>query len=113
MGRFLARSSGACDLVQLLQGYALSFGAFLVVIFALLYELVIKPVVSQVSVEGVNSVWKFRSVTLILALVLTFGVRIENLLMLQHATLVTFDRFKLTVPIAILIALGYSRCKFR
>ena len=113
MGRFLARSSGAGDLVQLLQGYALSYGAFLVVIFALLVVLAIKPVVNQVSVRGGNSVLEFLSGTLIVALALSFGACIENLLMLQHATQFTFDRFKLTVPIALLVAFGYSRCNFR
>jgi hypothetical protein len=113
MGRFLARSSGAGDLVQLLQGYALSYGAFLVVLFILLTALSTNPVVNHSPITGRQSVQKYRSGTLAVALALSFSACLENFLMLQHATQFTFDRLKFVVPIALLVAFGYSRCNLR
>jgi hypothetical protein len=62
--------------------------------------------------DGVREPLRGRQVAW-LALLLSTAPLAENLLMMQHATQFSFDRFKFVVPASILLAIGFARASAR
>ncbi|KPC50400.1 hypothetical protein [Amantichitinum ursilacus] len=99
LGRFIARgaTSARADLGMLISGYADSYGLYLVVAALAL---------------GVLAFWPRREqrpdIPAMLLLLAVFPL-LENLVMLQHAVMYTYDRMKLVTALALVIALVLAR----
>ena len=98
-GRFLARNAASGNLVGLLQGYALSFGLFLLVLAGIL-------IANYFSDSNRKERSHRNTVVAFVALAASLPL-LENFLMLQHATQFSFDRLKLIFPAAILISIYF------
>lgn len=98
-GRFMVRSGAhsSVSMMDLLQGYSDSFGLFLV--FALAGALLLNFLPRR---EARPALVGFVLVAAALPLV-------ENLLLLQHAVLYTFDRLKLVTLLAVIVAVVMAR----
>jgi hypothetical protein len=107
--RFAGRSAYAGSLVSLLQGYALSFGAFLLVLLLLLAFLSLR----KRHAAGFETEVETKDGTRLVAMALGLSAfaLTENLLLMQHASSFSFDRFKLAFPISILFIWGYAALK--
>ena len=99
VGRFFARSTQRGSIIELIGGYGLSYGAFLLV--ALL--VVVRGYLFGSGIACSNQQSAVVSVVLLASTV----PLIENLIMLQHATEFSFDRLKFIIPSAIMIALAF------
>ncbi len=97
VARFGARSAAAVGGGSLVAGYVRSFGLFLIVLV-----LAVRPAWARLRQRDPAAV-----VVLAVVIVLT-GACAENLLLSQHAAQFAFDRFKLALPLGLilLVALG-------
>lgn len=98
--RFTSRSASAGNYSELIDGYVISYGAFIIV-FVLCVFLVFSKLSSRINDES-----KF-SVPVFLIFVACFPL-IENAVMLQHAAQFSFDRLKFIFPAAIIFFLALS-----
>lgn len=102
IGRFLARNTASGSMLGLLNGYALSFGLYILIAFAA----VALPIFlgnrnKNESLAAQKSVaFLFFAATIPL---------LENFIMLQHAGQFSFDRLKLLFPAAIIISIFFAR----
>jgi len=99
--RFLARNTSSGNLINLIQGYGLSYGMFLIILsifFAVVYFV------------GDQEKSKIDSQQKLLFLFLASSIPlIENILLMQHATVYSFDRLKFILPSALILAMCFSR----
>lgn len=100
-GRFLARNAASGNLVQLLQGYGLSFGLFLVVLVGLL--------LAGIGLADSPATTSHRRKTIVAVGIAACIPLLENFLMMDHASQFSFDRLKFIFPAALLI--GVTFCK--
>ena len=105
LGRFLARSTTSGSMSILLNGYALSYGAFILAILGLTLSCFFYNGTKDPEIESKN--------ILIFLFVATCIPLLENLIMLQHAGQFSFDRLKFIFPASIVIATGIARQDFR
>ena len=104
--RFVARSATGSSTVALLEGYALSYGAYLPILFALLLAMAFQPRrIGAPAEEGAPDRASETARVLLLACI----PLAENLLMLQHASQFSYDRLKFAVPAALILSLGYQQ----
>lgn len=101
LGRFVARGTSAGSLAGLSSGYGQSYGLFLIVVIALGITILINYKQSSSA---------HRRTTLLILIASTTPL-IENILMLQHATVFSFDRLKLIPLAALIIALAFASYK--
>jgi hypothetical protein len=102
LGRFLARSASASagSITGLIQGYGLSYGLFLLLVVGIS---VVSGFTRQPEIESKNS-------KILLFIFLASCIpTIENLVMLQHAMMYSFDRLKFIFPAAIIFAFCFAR----
>jgi len=119
--RFIARSGKTGSLVQLVNGYSLSFGFYLIIISLLLLanKFNIFKINNQQStinnqqstinnqqstINNQQSYYNIGKFAFIACLIPLF----ENILMLQHASQFTFDRLKFIIPAAFIISIGFA-----
>lgn len=98
--RFSARSANRGSMGDLLQGYALSYGAFILIILCVL------------AVERVRQpdppIDKLQRRLFFLMLGAAVIPLVENFVMLQHASEFSFDRLKFVFPAAAILAVSYA-----
>lgn len=106
LGRFLERSVSTGSTVDLLRGYALSYGLFLPVILTVLVlnrvDIFNRPAASEK--QHAIQVTQFIFIASCIPL-------LENILMLQHATQFSFDRLKFIIPASIILGLAFLAFK--
>ena len=102
LGRFLARSAGSGSITELIQGYGLSYGLFLILFIGIAAVSVVTKKPATENKYGY---------ALLLVFFASCTTLIENLVMLQHATEYTFDRLKFIYPAAIIFALCFARSR--
>ena len=100
--RFLARNTSSGSVVALLNGYALSFGLFLLIAFV---AVVLPFFLGSKSIDEPR-VAKNRVAFLIFAASIPL---FENFIMLQHAEQFSFDRLKFLFPSAMIISIAFAR----
>lgn len=97
IARFFARNTSTGSLYSLFEGYALSYGLFLLVVA------VFFPVVAFFSAKKDVRLAVFWSLLVAASVPL-----IENLVMLQHAQEFSFDRLKMLLPIAMILSFYFA-----
>jgi hypothetical protein len=102
VGRFLARNTSSGSVLALLNGYALSFGLFLLITFV---AVVLPFFLGNKNIDE-SRVSKNKVAFLFFAAAIPL---FENFIMLQHAGQFSFDRLKLLFPAAIIISLAFAR----
>lgn len=102
LARFVARNASSGSLAELIGGYGQSYGLFLIGI------VVILAIASFSRFHDASAAR--RNVTLSL-LIASAAPLAENLLLLQHASMFSFDRLKFIAPSALLIALAFASYK--
>lgn len=103
-GRFFARSTQRGSITDLIGGYGLSYGIFLLITLVV----VVRGYIFGAGIAGKN---QYSAIVAIVLLASTVPL-IENLIMLQHATEFSFDRLKFIIPSAIAIALALNDRSF-
>lgn len=103
-GRFFARNTTSGSMTDLLNGYALSYGAFILVILALTLSSFFSK--SSEKLDLSNNILIFLFIATCIPL-------LENLIMLQHAGQFSFDRLKFIFPASIVIAVGVTLRDFK
>ena len=98
--RFLSRSTASGSLVELLQGYGLSYGVFLLLVF-------LAPALAYFRKDSSAAAHE-KSLTLACFVVACIPV-FENIVMLQHASQFSYDRLKFVFPAAMILAFTYVR----
>jgi hypothetical protein len=102
MARFLARSSASGTVLDLLNGYALSFGLFLLATFvAAVLPFFLGSRKTDESQDARNKVAFLFFASSIPVL--------ENFILTQHATQFSYDRLKAIFPAAIIVAVAFAR----
>lgn len=99
---YFSRNTTSTDVIILLYNYVLSFGLFLLVIFAA----VTIPFFLQNTNINETQATKFNVAFLFFAAAIPL---FENIIMLQHAVQFSFDRLKFVFPAAIIISLAFAR----
>lgn len=107
--RFVARVGHSGAMTELLQGYALSFGAFLPTIAAMLAISWLRRGVRH----GASTAMRYPGALPVLILGVAVVPLLENALLLQHAGRFSFDRLKFVVPAAMLIAFCFAEAGAR
>lgn len=103
IGRFFARSTQSGSFSELIGGYGLSYGIYLLVVLVVIIKGYLFGAGSAQS--AINNQQAAIIPLVLLASILPL---IENLIMLQHATEFSFDRLKFIIPSAIVIALAFT-----
>ncbi|SET56812.1 hypothetical protein [Thorsellia anophelis] len=101
INRFFARSSTNGNFLSLMYGYILSFGIFLLLAF---WGLIVY--FWRGNTNDSNSINSKKSIFLFFVASIPL---LENLIMLQHASVFSFDRLKLLFPLAIIFAISFAR----
>ncbi len=101
LGRFVARGTSVGSLAGLSSGYIQSYGLFLIIVIALC-------ITSLINYKQSSNA---HHRTTLLILIASTTPLIENILMLQHATVFSFDRLKLIPLAALMIALAFANYK--
>jgi hypothetical protein len=102
--RFLARSAASGTFADLITGYGLSYGVFLLPLLPIL-ALRLRP---RAAVADIDADVR-RKITTVVFLAACFPL-LENVVMLQHATQFSFDRLKFIFPAGIILAFAFARC---
>lgn len=102
IGRFLARNTSSGNLNSLIGGYGLSYGLFVIIVISVVaFSFFIRQQKKESSELKINVIaFLFVAATIPL---------IENMIMLQHANVFSFDRLKFIFPASIIIAASFSR----
>lgn len=100
INRFFSRGASKGNLVELLQGYSLSFGLFILVAIIFLVVNYFRRT------EQKEPQIPFNKLTLTILAIATIPL-LENLVMLQHASQFSFDRLKFIFPCAIFLGLCF------
>ena len=104
--RFFVRSYRLGRFDELVKGYALSFGIFLVVVITVLAARFFAGADGR-DEPGVRRTGIAQNTLAIF--ILACVPLIENVLLIRHATDYSYDRLKFVVPAAIILALGFGR----
>ena len=104
MAGFFSRNTSTGNWQELLQGYVLSYGFFILIIYALLIVQIITP--------PATSWHPVQRRVLLLVFAASCIPLLENIFMLQYASQFSFDRLKFILPSSIIIALALSHIKY-
>jgi hypothetical protein len=102
LARFVARNASSGSLTELIGGYGQSYGLFLIGI------VVILAIASFSRFHDASATRRNVTLSLLIASAVPLA---ENLLLLQHASMFSFDRLKFIAPSALLIALAFASYK--
>lgn len=103
--RFLARSAATGTFADLITGYGLSYGVFLLALLPILaLRLFFRPAGAVVDIDADVR----RKITALVFLAACFPL-LENVVMLQHATQFSFDRLKFIFPAGMILAFAFAR----
>ena len=111
-GRFFARNTASGNFIELIQGYGLSYGMFLIVLAVLLSCAYILDTSNQQPAtsnqQPATSNQQPDKLLSLIFIVASFPL-IENFVMLQHATQFSYDRLKFIFPAALVLSFAFCR----
>lgn len=104
LGRFIARNTSVGSVVELIQGYGLSYGMFILTIFSIL---------TLAYFGSRQQVADNRQKATFFIFVATCIPLLENIVMLQHATQFSFDRLKFIFPASLILAFSFAQFEIK